>query len=245
MSKNQPVRSMSVASFSTTSRGLFVETPWLVDRHRRYWAAFAMTTVLVLAGAALCLLVDPVPDDVKRLEELSPRAGVGATIECSEATRPTDVELLHSLGRRAGDKVSDKLNALVLPPHHGQPGSWDPSCGNSMIVEQVGQADVGVWQQAAAEGWGHTTTSDTTSDPVSDRRRASDAFALAAYHSDRPGLLLARHADDETSGWSSLSSPTAHISHQPGCRALVITRRWPTSSNCRPRKLMGVIGPRY
>lgn len=158
--------------------GWGTKTAPIADGHAVLCGPGLYVNRLLAAG----LVADLGVTDVEQLEELSSSVGVAATVECCEATRPGTVDLLERRGYVAGGKT----NALVLPTGVRQLAAAREVVDH-VVIEVLEFSGVARWQQAAAEGWGHT-------DPA--HRRASDAFALAAYHSDSPGLLLARDGTD-------------------------------------------------
>ncbi len=105
--------------------------------------------------------------------EVSPASHRSVVIVCARRGY-AEVQFMAVLGIVLG---------IGLPP---SPASIpiDPSIG----IDAVTRADLGDWQEATAEGWGHDTV---------ERRRASDAFAQAAFACRGTTLFLARSHDDE------------------------------------------------
>jgi len=112
------------------------------------------------------------------LKERSRAVGVPPAFEVNEHTLPSVAPLLAAHGFCAGQTTAWMLRSLD--------GDL-PRCDRSVEVEVVGSESLAAWQAATATGWGlvHAST-----------RRASDAFAAAAFDAQVPGLLLARSADD-------------------------------------------------
>lgn len=122
------------------------------------------------------------------LQERSRAVGVPPAFEVNEHTSPSVAALLDAHGFSAGRSTASMLRPLDddLPPSD-----------QSVVVEVVDSSLLAAWQEATAEGWGHTDVS---------ARGASDAFAAAAFEAQTPGLVLARSATDgRTLGCAVLS----------------------------------------
>lgn len=143
---------------------------------------------------AVGLVDDITVADLQLLESVAADVGVAATVEVCEATRASASVLLGQCGYEADDSTSALVMAAdVVEQLVNSPLS---EAERATVLEPVTASTVAIWQQASAEGWGHSTV---------ERRRASDMFSLAAFHSDGldgtgpdrvGGLVLARSADD-------------------------------------------------
>ena len=116
--------------------------------------------------------VDLQPNDLERLELRCSAVGVTPAIELTVASTTVSRQVVIERGYRLTAKTSALSRAMdddVVPD-------------DSIEIRTVaGQDDRSVWQQAAAEGWGHDTGT---------RRRASDAFAAAAFATDGQTLFV-------------------------------------------------------
>ena len=141
------------------------------------WAVLAgqglFTNTLLGAG----LTDDVTAGDLEHLEEHAVELGVAPALEITEATRPEVAALAAERGYEPDDVAHAVVHDLRALP------DVDPT----IVVERVSPEGVGAWQEATAAGWGHDEPR---------RRAASDVYSAAAAEVDRPGLLLARSADD-------------------------------------------------
>ena len=139
----------------------------------------------VLAGPGLytnCLLgvgltADVTADDLACVEDRAAEVGVPAALQISEATRLGLEEFAAARNYEAVSAAQVVVHDLRTLP--------DP--GSAIVVEPIDEAQLGRWQVATAEGRGHESP---------EARAASDVYAAAAQSVDRPGLMLARSADD-------------------------------------------------
>ncbi len=127
--------------------------------------------------------------DLDELEHRCADVGVEPSVEVTPLTHPDTLERLGARGYAPDDEVV----AFRIDPTERE-GHEVPDW---LDVRAVGPDAVGVWQEAAAEGWSHI-------EPA--RRRASDAFAAVAASVDDPGLLIAvDRSDGKVVGCASLS----------------------------------------
>jgi GNAT superfamily N-acetyltransferase len=160
--------------------------------HDRSWGSETLAVAggrLVLCGPgmyvnrAMAVGIDPPlrDADIGLIVDRSQAVGVPAAVEVTPATHPDSIALLHQ-HVFAHDATSD-VTALVrrlddLP---------DELVRDGIAVVSVGERQLSEWQEVSARGWGHDTES---------RRRASDAFALAAHAVDGDGMVIAVDAID-------------------------------------------------
>ena len=144
--------------------------------------------VAILAGKGLfvnrCFAVGidgPVLDaDLDMFEARFRDHDVPPAIEVSELTEPHFTHQLEQRGYQEHGRTAavwrrvDDLTDLTDP-------------NPEILIEKVDESSLAVWQETSAQA---------NEIPNAEIRRASDTFALAALHADRPGLLLARSADD-------------------------------------------------
>lgn len=141
------------------------------------WAVLAGPGLFANALFGVGLTADVTDADFDHLEEHAAEVGVPPALEISEATRPE----VAALAAARGYRPDDVAHAVVHDLHHL------PRLDPDFVIERVPLDEVAHWQDATAEGWGHDEPR---------RRAASDVYSAAAAEIDRPGLLLARAADD-------------------------------------------------
>lgn len=142
---------------------------------------------VVLQGAGLYVnralavgLLGPVARaDLDVLEHAATQMGLPAAIDVGPETDATVVTQLRGAGYQPSGETSvmsiDLATASAI------------ESGPSVIVRVIEPAELRTWQQVCCDGWGHDTQ---------ERRRASDAYATAAYRSPGEQLLLAFDAVD-------------------------------------------------
>jgi GNAT superfamily N-acetyltransferase len=118
-------------------------------------------------------------DDLDQLERRSRSIGVMPTLEVSPGAEPS----VRAACDRRGYVVVSTTSVLVLGLPHVlmAPGSTE------VRVTEIGAGKLAVWQELAAQGWSHVAP---------DRRRASDAWAAAAFRVEGEVFFIARDVDD-------------------------------------------------
>lgn len=141
--------------------------------------------------AIACGLDEPLTDgDLDRLEELSATVGASSTVEASRLSHPSVIPLLEERGYRPGETVRESFVQSLIEVPVVEDHGFDVD-----VVETAEQLTL--WQEAAAEGWGHSTP---------EARAASDLFAAGAHATQTPGLLLVHDGEDgRVVGTSALS----------------------------------------
>lgn len=141
----------------------------------------ALTGIGLFVNAAMaCGLDQPLTNaDLDVVEELSSTAGVVPSVQVSEFTHPNGVAVLTARGYAPDDERPGVVHNLT---------DLSPATETPFIFEVVeSDAELGEWQHAAAESWGHHAP---------ERRAASDTFAAAAHAVQTPGLILVRDGED-------------------------------------------------
>ncbi|MGH1490227.1 MAG: GNAT family N-acetyltransferase [Acidimicrobiales bacterium] len=114
--------------------------------------------------------------DLQLIVSLSRAGGVVPAVEVTPATQPETVDRLraagfvHDTNRDVTAMATQVDDSNIGPPDDVHVG---------MVTSQ---ADLLLWQETSAIGWGHTTV---------EARRTSDAFAAAAYANDDEWMMLA------------------------------------------------------
>ena len=128
--------------------------------------------LFVNVGLACGVTVDLEPSDLERLEQRCAAVGVPPTIEVTTASTTATRRVVVDRGYRLAAETSALLRSAD-----------DDVVPDDFSARRVSSAhDLGLWQQTAAEGWGHHTEAG---------RRASDAFAAAAFATDGQTLFMA------------------------------------------------------
>ncbi len=122
-------------------------------------------------------------DEIAELKSRSAAAGVTAAIEVSaETDRGVITQLVNSGFVHNTDA---DFSALVRPI----PGPEVAGPDEILVRPVRTPGDLRIWQETSALGWGHTSEID---------RRASDAFAAAAFEVEPDGLMIAFNESDMT-----------------------------------------------
>jgi GNAT superfamily N-acetyltransferase len=119
--------------------------------------------------------------DIGLIVDRSAAVGVPAAVEVTPASHPDSPWQLREDG--FVHDATDDVTALVRPLDE-LPDTLSP---DGIDVVPVGEHPLAEWQEVSALGWGHTTDA---------RRRAADAFAVAAHVVDGDGMVIALDASD-------------------------------------------------
>jgi GNAT superfamily N-acetyltransferase len=120
-------------------------------------------------------------EDLGLIVHRSETVGVPPSVEVTPATHADSVAQLveHGFVHDASADVTALVRQLDdLPDELGRDG---------IEIRSVGERSLAEWQEVSALGWGHDTEA---------RRRAADAFAVAAYAVDGDGMVIAVDASD-------------------------------------------------
>lgn len=160
------------------------ETFEVADGHAVLFGPGLYVNRVLAAG----LETDVTDIELDLLEERCHAVGVPAALEINELTLRSVVRRLVTRGYRLRNEFASMVRVL---------DARLPIPDDAIEVERIGEGELAVWQDASAEGWGHSS---------SEAHRASDAFGVAATDALSPGLLLARSArDGRVVGCASLS----------------------------------------
>ncbi len=149
--------------------------------------------LVVLQGAglyvnralALGLTADVGATELDELVQRSRSVGVPAAVDVVPDTSRRLRELLGARGATPTGFVTVMTMALDAAGDHGS--DTGGQARNDVVVRPVGSDDVRLWQQLTAGGWGHESL---------DRRRASDAYAAAAFATEGETLVIATDRED-------------------------------------------------
>ncbi|NNE12340.1 MAG: GNAT family N-acetyltransferase [Ilumatobacter sp.] len=119
----------------------------------------------------------PTPRDLRLIRRACASAGLPPAVDLTPATHPrAGVELA-----AGGYSPADTVSVVFRPVRDVE--SPAPRADQAIVVDVAHDAELPLWQEISAGGWGHT-------DP--ERRSCSDAFA-AAWHRIAPdGFFIAR-----------------------------------------------------
>ncbi len=114
--------------------------------------------------------------DIDLLVARSTVAGVTPAIEVTRATLPESVRRIRERGfaHDSGSDIALLTQSVTATTRHRP---------HDVVIRPVEtEADLRLWQETSATGWGHT---------LANARRASDAFAAAAHALDNEYMVLA------------------------------------------------------
>ncbi len=160
-----------------------------------------------LVGAGIT--TDLSSGELAEVIRLSDAAGVPAVVEVTSETTAESVRTLSDGGFVASEDDDVSVLTAALPPTSGSPS-------HDIVVRPVSSAaDLSVWQDVSAHGWGRDAAA----------RQASDAFVVAVHATEGEELVLAFDASDNRSVGCASTTVRGQVAILGGMSTLPAERR--------------------